>query len=95
MQQITLRPLVITLALSALGLSLVVGDRQRAEANVRMFYTQITAAEFQRAHASMDEAIRLWPTNARYYGWRGYVTSQGFTKPVSGVRCSSEQCNGG
>ena len=34
------------------------------------------SADFSGARRSIDDAIRRWPTNARYHGWRGYLTSQ-------------------
>jgi Flp pilus assembly protein TadD len=34
------------------------------------------AANFVAARRSIDEAVRLWPGNARYYTWRGYAISQ-------------------
>ena len=52
--------------------------RSYAQANDKLkdFYTEIAGANFTSAKDSIDEAIRLWPWNARYYGWRGYLESQ-------------------
>jgi tetratricopeptide (TPR) repeat protein len=59
-----------------LVLHFVMGDYDEADARLRTFYSQMVAADFAGARRSIDDAIRLWPGNARYYTWRGYVTSQ-------------------
>jgi tetratricopeptide (TPR) repeat protein len=66
----------MVLALAVAAISLAFGDYDRAESDVWKFYSQVAAADFRQARKSIDEAIRLWPSNARYYGWRGYVASQ-------------------
>ena len=76
MRHVTLGRVAVTLALTVAAASLIFGDYERAEANLRQFYAQIAAADFRQARATIDGAIRLWPANARYYGWRGYVASQ-------------------
>jgi tetratricopeptide (TPR) repeat protein len=73
---VTLRAVAVVVALAVAAISLVFGDYDRAESDVRRFYSQVAAADFRQARKSIDEAIRLWPSNARYYGWRGYVASQ-------------------
>src|SRR5205809_16692 len=76
MMRVTLGPVAVVLALITGALSLVFGDFDRAESELRNFYTQVGAADFVAAQKSIDEAIRLWPSNARFYGWRGYCASQ-------------------
>jgi tetratricopeptide (TPR) repeat protein len=76
LKQLTLGRVAVALALIVAALSLVFGDYDRAESNLRHFYTQVAAADFVHARQSIDEAVRLWPSNARFYGWRGYVASQ-------------------
>lgn len=71
-----MKPIALTLASLVLVLSLVVGDYDRADSNLKTFYGQILAADFAGARKSIDEAIRLWPGNARYYTWSGYCASQ-------------------
>ena len=72
----TLGRVAVVLALVLGAVSLVFGDYDRAESDVRRFYAQVAAADFRQARQTIDEAIRLWPSNARYYGWRGYVASR-------------------
>jgi tetratricopeptide (TPR) repeat protein len=76
MRYVTLGRVAVFLALAVAAVSLVFGGYDRAESNLRSFYAQVSAADFRQARQSIDEAIRLWPSNARYYGWRGYVASQ-------------------
>jgi tetratricopeptide (TPR) repeat protein len=52
------------------------GDHERAEASLSTFYSQVEKADLKGARKSIDEAVQLWPSNARYYGWRGYAGSQ-------------------
>ena len=49
------------------------------------FYSQMAKADFEGAGRSMDEAIRLWPSNARYHSWLGYVISQNLPSQCSGI----------
>jgi tetratricopeptide (TPR) repeat protein len=76
LKHITLGRVAVVLALVVAALSLLFGDYDRAETDVRKFYAQVAAADFKNARQTIDEAIRLWPSNARYYGWRGYAASQ-------------------
>jgi tetratricopeptide (TPR) repeat protein len=76
LKHVTLVRVAVVLALVAATLSLVFGDYDRAEADLRAFYSQVAAADFVHARQSIDEAIRLWPSNARYHAWRGYCLSQ-------------------
>jgi tetratricopeptide (TPR) repeat protein len=76
LKHVTLGRLAVGLALVLGAVSLVFGDYDRAESDVRRFYAQVAAADFRQAKQTIDEAIRLWPSNARYYGWRGYAASQ-------------------
>jgi tetratricopeptide (TPR) repeat protein len=72
----SLPQVAIILAFVGGALSLVFHNYDEAESNVRKFYTQIAVADFRGARQAIDEAIRLWPSNARYYGWRAYCISQ-------------------
>jgi tetratricopeptide (TPR) repeat protein len=76
MKHVTLGRIAVILALAVVAISLVFGDYDRAESDLRKFYAQVAKAEFRQARQTIDEAIGLWPANARYYGWRGYVASQ-------------------
>jgi tetratricopeptide (TPR) repeat protein len=73
---VTLNRVAVVLGLATAALSLVFGDYDRADGHLRAFYSQVAAADFAHARQSIEDAIRLWPSNARYYGWRGYVASQ-------------------
>jgi len=73
---LTLGRVAIVLALAAGAVSLTFGDYDRAEARLSSFYSQVEKADFKAAGKSIDEAVRLWPSNARYYTWRGYAASQ-------------------
>jgi tetratricopeptide (TPR) repeat protein len=72
----TLGRVAIVLALGTGAVSLTFGDHEQAEASLRTFYAQVEAADFKAAGKSIDEAVHLWPSNARYYAWRGYAASQ-------------------
>jgi Tfp pilus assembly protein PilF len=71
-----MKPIALALAAVVLALSLVVDDYNRADSNLKTFYGQMLAADFTGARKSIDEAIRLWPENARYYAWSAYCASQ-------------------
>ena len=71
-----MKPIAIVLATLVVVLSFVVGDYDRADSDLKTFYGQILATDFAGARKSIDEAIRLWPGNARYYAWSGYCASQ-------------------
>ena len=71
-----MKSIALVLAALVVVLSLVVGDYDRADSNLRAFYSQMLAADFASARKSIDEAIRLWPGNARYYTWSAYCASQ-------------------
>ena len=67
----------------ALGFAVVAGygylvttDYERGDEQLRTFYSQMLAADFNDALRSIDEAIKLWPDNARYHLWKGYCLSQ-------------------
>jgi len=51
-------------------------QHERADAKLHEFYLQMGSARFGDAGESINHAIRLWPSNARYYSWRGYLASQ-------------------
>src|SRR5229473_4519767 len=74
-----LKPIAIGIALFALILRFYVGDYDQANAELESFYAQILSADFVAARKSIDEAIALWPSNARCYAWRAYVISQSLT----------------
>ena len=71
-----LKPIALAFAAIVLILSFVMGDYDHADSRLGTFYTQMLAADFQGARKSLDEAIHLWPSNARYYSWRAYCISQ-------------------
>lgn len=74
--RVTLGRVAIVLGLAGGAASLVLGDHDRAEASLSTFYARVEKADFRAARKYIDEAVRLWPTNARYYAWRGYAASQ-------------------
>ena len=76
MKRVTLGHIAIVVAAAGLAVSFAFGDYDRAESQMKSFYSQMAKADFDGARRSMDEAIRLWPSNARYHAWRGYAISQ-------------------
>jgi tetratricopeptide (TPR) repeat protein len=73
---VRLKPIAIVVVSVTAILCFVVGDYDEADSDLSAFYSEMLSADFSGARRSIDDAIRLWPTNARYYGWRGYVASQ-------------------
>ena len=71
-----MKPVVLSFAAALLLLHPVLSRYERADAALRAFYSQILSGNFGDARNNMDEAIALWPTNSRYYGWRAYCQSQ-------------------
>jgi len=71
-----MKPIAVGFSIFTVALCFYVGDLNQADARLGAFYTQVLSADFAGAHDSMDQAIRLWPSNARYYDWRGYVICQ-------------------
>jgi tetratricopeptide (TPR) repeat protein len=69
-------PLAIVAAVVVLAFQWPYLRCRGADAKLSEFYAQVHSADFIAARATINEAIRLWPWDARYYGWRGYVTSQ-------------------
>jgi tetratricopeptide (TPR) repeat protein len=59
-----------------LVLFFVTGDYDQADASLQSFYSQILSANFSVARWNIERAIGLWPTNARYLTWQGYLASQ-------------------
>lgn len=51
-------------------------QHERADAALADFYSQMASARFGEARESIEKAIRLWRSNARYYSWRAYSESQ-------------------
>lgn len=74
--RVTLGRVALMLALAGIAISFVFGDYDHAESSLRSFYSQVEKADFEGAKRSINEAIRLWPSNARYHSWRGYAISQ-------------------
>ena len=87
----TLGRLAFMLALAGIAISFVFGDHDRAELSLRSFYSQMDRADFEGAKRSIDEAIRLWPSNARYHSWRGYATSQNLPSQCSALDAKTRQ----
>ncbi len=73
----SMKPIAIAVATLVLALQWPMLNYERADAKLSEFYSQVASAKFGDARESINEAIRLWPSNARYYAWRAYVTSQG------------------
>src|SRR5258708_20896789 len=71
-----MKPIAIALGILVLILRFYVGDYDQADAKLEAFYAQMLSADFLGARKNIDEAISLWPSNARYYGWRAYLASQ-------------------
>ena len=88
-----LRWVAIVLALAMVPISLAFGDYDRAETHLREFYVRMSKADFDGGHRSIDEAVRLWPSNARYHAWRGYSMSQNLPSQCSppGAGLSQEE----
>ena len=74
----SIKAVAATLAALVLILHFVVSDYDQADVKLQTFYALMLSANFTAARQSIDEAIRLWPGNARYYAWRGYCGSQKF-----------------
>jgi tetratricopeptide (TPR) repeat protein len=70
------KPIGLLFAASVLIINFIIGDYDRADSSLRSFYSQVLSANFQGARKSIDEAIKLWPGNSRYYTWRAYSISQ-------------------
>lgn len=70
------KPLAIVVAVVVLLLQWPYRRFDQADAKLGEFYSQVASANFIAARESIDEAIHLWPWNARYYGWRAYLESQ-------------------
>jgi tetratricopeptide (TPR) repeat protein len=82
-----MKAVALLLAGAVVVLYFVMGDYDQEDAKLQAFYSQMLAANFDGARRSIDEAIRLWPGNARYYAWRGYATSQSL--PSQCPRCGA------
>jgi len=81
-----MKPIAVVFAVFVLIIRFVIGDYDQADSKLNFFYAQMLVADFSGAHRSIDEAILLWPGNARYYAWRGYSFSQQL--PAQCPRCS-------
>jgi tetratricopeptide (TPR) repeat protein len=73
---VTLDRVAIALAIAGGLISLPFRDYDRAESRLQTFYSRMEVADFKGATANINEASRLWTSNARYCSWRGYVASQ-------------------
>jgi Tfp pilus assembly protein PilF len=71
-----MKSIALLFAATAIIFFFVVGDYDRADSNLQTFYQQMLKADFAGARHSIDDAIRLWPGNARYYAWSAYCASQ-------------------
>jgi Flp pilus assembly protein TadD len=71
-----LKPVAMVVSGIVLILQWPMLNYERADGKLSEFYKQVAAAQFGNARESINEAIRLWPSNARYYTWRAYCTSQ-------------------
>ena len=71
-----MKPVAIAVAVIVLIFQWPCYQYDRADAKLSDYYSQVISANFIAARESIDEAIRLWPWNARYYGWRAYIASQ-------------------
>ena len=72
----SVRPIALAICFATVVFCLFVRRYSQADACLSQFYSQMLHADFSGARQSIDHAIRLCPTNARYYDWQGYVTSQ-------------------
>jgi tetratricopeptide (TPR) repeat protein len=61
----------------------------RADVKLTEFYAEMVSARFGNALESIDKAIQLSPSNARYYTWRAYCKSQ--TSPSQCPRIASRK----
>lgn len=82
---LNVRPLAIGIGAAVLAFQWPYWNYVQADAKLQDFFSQVASADFANAKDSIDEAIRLWPWNARYYGWRGYVESQQLPSQCLGV----------
>jgi tetratricopeptide (TPR) repeat protein len=80
-----MKSIAIGMAVATLFLFFYSSDHDHADSHLGTFYQQTLVADFSSARRSIDEAIRLWPTNARYYTWSGYCYSQNL--PPQCPRC--------
>lgn len=71
-----IKPIAIAIAAVVLVLQWPYYHFDQADAKLTEYYSQVVSANFSGARESIDEAIRLWPWNGRYYGWRAYIESQ-------------------
>ncbi|HEV2401028.1 MAG TPA: tetratricopeptide repeat protein [Candidatus Sulfotelmatobacter sp.] len=71
-----MKPVVIAVAAIALVVQWPAWKYERADEKLGQFYSQMESASFVAARESIDEALKLWPSNARYHGWRAYWDSQ-------------------
>jgi len=87
---LAIKPVAIAIASVVLILRWPFHQINQADAMLREFYSQVASAKFSAARESIDEAIRLWPWNARYYGWRAYIASQQLPSQCLGHSANGE-----
>jgi len=85
-----LKPLAIAVAVIVLIFQWPYWRYMQANGKLKDFYSEVAAAHFTTARESIDDAIHLWPWNARLYGWRAYVESQQLPS-----QCPGDAKNGG
>lgn len=90
MKSPSLSHLSIAVAIAGGAEAFITGGFDRAESNLKIFYTKVQATDFQSARTSIDEAVRLWPSNARYHAWRGYQNSQDLPSQCMGRGSTAE-----
>src|SRR5512146_1732815 len=71
-----MKPVVLAFGAVVLLFWFLMNRYDQADSNLDHFYAQVRSADFTGARETIDEAIRLWPNNSRYYGWRAYCISQ-------------------
>lgn len=84
---VTVGRAAMVLGIAVAAVSFVLGDYDAGEAKLQSFYIRMQKADFRGAQQDIDEAVRLWPSNARHHSWRGYCLSQNLPSqcPAPGV----------
>jgi tetratricopeptide (TPR) repeat protein len=75
-ENLKIKPITLSVVLAVLICQFPYWHYRRADSSLSEFYALVGSAKFDVAKLSIEEAIRLWPWNGRYYGWRAYVESQ-------------------
>lgn len=74
--RVPMKWVVIAFAIVALGFQFFIANFNAADDDLKAFYLDVLSANFSDACGNINSAIRLWPSNGRYYGWRAYCVSQ-------------------